>query len=52
MALQVYYLASDVGAHVGRQMAGYTIATIPLLIMFFFFSKQFIEGLTSGALKF
>ena len=52
MALQVLYLSSDVGAHVGRQMAGYTLATIPLLIMFFFFSKQFVEGLTSGAIKF
>lgn len=52
MALQVYYLSSDVGAHVGQQMAGYTIATIPLLILFAFFSRQFVEGLTSGALKF
>ncbi len=52
MALQVYYLTSDVGAHVGRQMAGYTLATIPLLILFAFASRQFVEGLTSGALKF
>jgi ABC-type glycerol-3-phosphate transport system permease component len=52
MALQVYFLTSDVGAHVGRQMAGYTLATIPLLILFAFASRQFVEGLTSGALKF
>lgn len=50
-ALLVLYLESDVGAHVGRQMAGYTIASILLIIMFLFMSKQFVEGLTSGALK-
>lgn len=51
MALQVFYLASDVGPHVGLQMAGYALATIPLIILFALFSKQFVEGLTSGALK-
>jgi ABC-type glycerol-3-phosphate transport system permease component len=52
MALQVFYLASDIGAHVGRQMAGFVIASIPLVILFAIASKQFVEGLTSGALKF
>jgi len=52
MGLQVFYLSSDIGAHVGRQMAGYTIATIPMLILFIIASKQFVEGLTSGAMKF
>jgi ABC-type glycerol-3-phosphate transport system permease component len=51
MALQVFWLQSDIGAHVGRQMAGYAIASIPLLILFVLFSKQFIEGLTSGSIK-
>jgi multiple sugar transport system permease protein len=51
LALQVFWLQSDMGAHVGRQMAGYALATIPLLILFFLFSKQFVEGLTSGAIK-
>lgn len=51
MAMQVFYLSSDMGAHVPRQMAGYALATIPLLILFVFLSKQFVEGLTSGALK-
>lgn len=51
MALQVFWLQSDMGAHVGRQMAGYALASIPLLILFVFFSRQFIEGLTSGAVK-
>ena len=32
-------------------MAGYVLTSIPLLILFFFTSKQFISGLTSGAFK-
>jgi ABC-type glycerol-3-phosphate transport system permease component len=51
MALQVFWLQSDMGAHVGRQMAGYALASIPLLILFALFSRQFVEGLTSGAIK-
>lgn len=52
MGLQVYYLASDIGTHVGRQMAGYVIASIPMILLFIVASKQFVEGLTSGAMKF
>lgn len=52
VGLQVFYLASDVGAHVGRQMAGNVIASLPLVILFILASKQFVEGLTSGAIKF
>lgn len=51
MALQVFFLASDMGPHVGRQMAGYVIASVPLLILFLFFNRQFVEGLSSGAIK-
>ncbi len=32
-------------------MAGYVLTSIPLLVIFFFTSKQFISGLTSGAFK-
>ncbi len=35
----------------GPVMAGYCIVSIPLLIAFFFASKQFIAGITSGAVK-
>lgn len=51
MALQVFYLSSDIGPHVGRQMAGYVLASIPLLIFFAVANKQFVKGLTSGAIK-
>jgi multiple sugar transport system permease protein/raffinose/stachyose/melibiose transport system permease protein len=35
----------------GPLFAGYVIASIPLLLLFPFTSKLFVEGLTSGALK-
>ena len=35
----------------GPMMAGYIIASIPMVILFFIASRQFIEGLSSGALK-
>ena len=35
----------------GELMAGYTIASLPLVIMFFFTMKLFIRGLSSGGVK-
>ncbi len=35
----------------GPLMAGYMIACLPLLILFFFAMRYFVEGLTSGAVK-
>jgi len=35
----------------GIMMAGYVIASIPLLLMFIFTMRTFIAGLTSGAIK-
>jgi multiple sugar transport system permease protein len=35
----------------GPVMAGYAIASIPLLILFFVAMRSFIEGLSQGALK-
>ena len=32
-------------------MAASAVATIPVIILFFFFQKQLVSGLTSGALK-
>lgn len=32
-------------------MAGYVITSLPLIVIFFFASKQFIAGMTSGAFK-
>jgi ABC-type glycerol-3-phosphate transport system permease component len=35
----------------GPLMAGYVVASVPLLILFFFTMRYFVEGLTAGALK-
>lgn len=35
----------------GPLFAGYVLASIPLLILFVFTSKQFVEGLSSGSVK-
>jgi ABC-type glycerol-3-phosphate transport system permease component len=35
----------------GPQMAGYTLGAIPLLVLFAFGMRQFVAGLTAGALK-
>ena len=35
----------------GALMAGSAIATVPLLVLFFIFSRQLIAGLTAGAVK-
>jgi len=43
---------SEAATNVGAMMAGYLITSIPLIILFAFASKQFVKGLTSGAVKF
>jgi ABC-type glycerol-3-phosphate transport system permease component len=35
----------------GEIMAGSTIITLPLLLMFIFLTRYFIKGLTAGATK-
>lgn len=40
------------GMKYGTIFAGYTIAAIPLLILFLFSMRAFIKGLSSGAVKF
>jgi ABC-type glycerol-3-phosphate transport system permease component len=35
----------------GPMFAGYVIATVPLIVMFFFTMRYFVEGLASGAIK-
>lgn len=35
----------------GPMMAGYVLASLPLILVFFLFMRAFINGLTSGALK-
>ncbi len=35
----------------GPQMAGYVIASVPMVVLFLFTTREFIRGLTSGAIK-
>jgi ABC-type glycerol-3-phosphate transport system permease component len=35
----------------GELMAGYTISSIPLVIIFLFTMKMFVKGLSAGAVK-
>ena len=37
--------------NIGAMFAGYVIATIPLLILFLFTSRLYMEGMTAGAVK-
>lgn len=45
-AFQTHYVTEY-----GPQMAGYTISALPLLLLFAFGMRQFVSGLTAGALK-
>ena len=47
------YMPGDAGGvpAYGARFAGYILASLPLLILFAFTMKQFMAGLTSGALK-
>lgn len=50
VAIQVY--SSSTGAtDYGAMIAGFVMATVPLLVMFMFSSRLYIEGITSGAVK-
>lgn len=51
LTLALYQLASSGGAQWGIMMAGYVLASLPLLFLFIIFTKPFIEGMTSGAIK-
>ncbi len=45
------YLTSGYIGDFGPLMAGYVIASVPLILLFIFGMKQFVQGLTNGAIK-
>jgi multiple sugar transport system permease protein len=51
LPLALRSLQAPVNTEWGALMAGSAIATIPLILLFFVFSRQLIAGLTSGAVK-
>lgn len=50
VAIQTYS-SSQGTSNYGAMMAGFVIATVPLLLMFSCSSRLYIEGITSGAVK-
>ena len=50
VAVQIYSSSTGITDY-GAMIAGFVMATIPLLLMFMFSSRLYIEGITSGAVK-
>ncbi len=50
VAIQTYSSSTGISNY-GAMIAGFTMATVPLLLMFMFSSRLYIEGITSGAVK-
>lgn len=44
-------LTGNINEGEGLQLAGYVIATVPLILLFIFANKYFVAGLTQGAVK-
>ena len=54
MAIRVFQSSAGSGGsnvYIGTLVAGFVFATIPLLILFLFTSRLYMEGLTAGAVK-
>lgn len=47
----IFKLSSAAGLDYGMMIAGYALAALPLLVVFFLSMKSFISGLTAGAIK-
>lgn len=52
ISMGLYLLHADVvGTGLGQLFAGYTIASVPLAILFFALGKFYIEGLVDSGMK-
>ncbi len=51
LTIGLYAFRNEMYTRWGTLMAGYVIASIPMIILFAFTSRLFVEGLASGALK-
>jgi ABC-type glycerol-3-phosphate transport system permease component len=47
----VYLSITDTGVDWGSIMASATVAVLPVILLFVLLQKQFMSGLTAGALK-
>jgi ABC-type glycerol-3-phosphate transport system permease component len=51
LPLVIYLLNGEIRIPYGMIMAGSFLATLPLVVAFLFFQKQFVHGLSAGAIK-
>lgn len=51
LTVHLYFMNNEYSHQWGLIMAGYTIASLPLLLVFAVASKTFVRGLSSGAIK-
>ena len=51
ISVALLHLEGEYTKNWGQLMAGYTIASVPLVVLFIFCMKLFIRGLSSGAVK-
>ncbi|MBN1902416.1 carbohydrate ABC transporter permease [Candidatus Sumerlaeota bacterium] len=51
MPLMIYMLLGELRTPYGMMMAGGVLITAPLIVAFLLFQRQFIQGMTAGALK-
>ena len=47
----IYLLQGEIRTPFGMLMAGGLLTTLPLVLAFLFFQKQFVQGITAGAIK-
>jgi len=50
-AVGITLFASDASVELGPQMAGYVVGSLPLVLIFLFGMKYYVQGLTSGGVK-
>lgn len=51
LTLQLRLMEGELGTEWGLIMAGYTLACVPILVVFALATRPFIQGMTSGAIK-
>ena len=51
LAVKLLFLEGEYTKKWGELTAGYTIAAIPLVILFIFCMRLFVRGLSEGAVK-
>ena len=51
LSVSLLYLDGEYTKQWGQLMAGFTVASLPLVVMFLFCMKLFVRGLSAGAIK-